>query len=456
MTKLSPNLKQFVPSHICLKCEGCCRFQTQDSIWRPKWNKKDFIDEGHYVTTIADCGKHYCRFFNSSDSTCRTYHDRPFECSLYPFLLSRTSAGVDLYVHLACPYIQDTQGNPEVEEYTAYLKEFFRQPGTRDFLCRNTHLIHDYTPVHNELQFLFTIGDLNADQELLNKKALFDDYSARGERPLSTYHFSSIFGWNNYFRFRFEIIEERLCIFAFQGPDSFLYLPPLGGKITKSCLDSCFERMGKSRIARIENFHDIHLNNLGAHAYNVHTKAHEYVYERQKLVDLSGHDYKSRRHDIHVFEKKFPNAVFRPYRDADLSACQALYAQWADNRRSRSQDNVYTAMLDENEGVHSLFLSYAQALGLIGRVVEIDGFIAAYTFGYELDQHTFCVLLEVTDLSKAGLAAFVFNKFCQDQDVVRYSLINAMDDFGIPEVAAVKNSYHPYKRLPILTVTQCT
>ena len=39
MTEVS--LKQFVPSEVCLKCNGCCRYKQADSVWRPKLGQKD-------------------------------------------------------------------------------------------------------------------------------------------------------------------------------------------------------------------------------------------------------------------------------------------------------------------------------------------------------------------------------------------------------------------------------
>lgn len=155
MTELS--LKQFVPSSVCLQCEGCCRFQAADSAWRPKFDKKEFTDDQHYITTIADCGKHLCRFFNKADSTCRVYHDRPFECSLYPFLLSQEDDGLKVYVHLACPHIQTHQNDPVLKEYIEYLKAFFLQPGTADFLRRNRPYTQNYQPMAEETLYLFTL-----------------------------------------------------------------------------------------------------------------------------------------------------------------------------------------------------------------------------------------------------------------------------------------------------------
>lgn len=150
-------IKQFVPSHVCLKCDGCCRYQMPDSMWRPKWDKNEFVDDNDFVTTIQECGQHLCRFLNKSDNTCRVYEERPFECALYPFILSKQGQEILVYVHLACPYIQDQQASVELIQFKDYLKALFQSPHMVEFLKKQQYLLHDYTKALDELQYVFTI-----------------------------------------------------------------------------------------------------------------------------------------------------------------------------------------------------------------------------------------------------------------------------------------------------------
>ena len=163
-------LKQFVPSSVCLQCDGCCRFKDEKSPWRPRLGKVDVnelalqltdssVDDRAYLNTIQECGRHFCQFFRSSDSSCRVYEQRPFECSLYPFILSKVEGKVKVYVHLACPYVQDHQ-DKQVDEYGAYLRELLNQTATQEFLTRNQDLFHDYTSFEIELKYLFDIEGL--------------------------------------------------------------------------------------------------------------------------------------------------------------------------------------------------------------------------------------------------------------------------------------------------------
>ncbi len=292
---------------------------------------------------------------------------------------------------------------------------------------------------------------MNQPQDLLRQKPLVDQYLSRQPRPLSSYHFAAIFAWQDFFDFEFTLINQHLCIFAYQNKNSFLYLPPLGEPLDLATLKECFSAMGPSKIARVENFSVNQLPLVRGGGYNVYAKAQEYVYRKSDLIALKGNAYKSKRHDHNFFTQHF-KAEFEPYEERHYQGCLALYQRWAQDRRQHSTDPVYQAMLEENARVHALAIQYYRELDLIGRVVTIDGQVAAYTFGYALDEHAFCVLFEIADAAKTGSAVYIFNCLCADTALKSFEYINAMDDFGMPNVAKAKESFHPVSKLPVYTV----
>ena len=290
-------------------------------------------------------------------------------------------------------------------------------------------------------------------EHLLAKQPLFNQHVRLQTHHLSTYHFSSIFLWQDFFEFEFELIEDSLCIFARQKGSCFLYLPPLSVAHKHAVVETCFAKMNKvnPRTARIENIEQNHLDFFEG-SFKVYSKLEEYVYEKQALMELKGQAYKSQRHDIHHFQAH-QEALFRPYEQTDLKACLSLYESWAKSRHDKHEDDVYRCMLQENRITHELAFIYHEALGLNGYVVEVEGKIAAYSFGYSLNCDTFCVLLEIIDINTTGLAAFIFNRVCSEEKLRPYRFINTMDDFGMPFVAASKQAYHPTKRPVSHTIT---
>lgn len=168
---MSIHLKQFVPSEVCLDCDGCCQFELPDTDWRAKLGMDEQesldavqqTDRDGYLNTCAHDDKHVCVYFNPKDHTCSVYDKRPFDCRLYPFVLSRVAEGIGVFMHLSCPHIQTMMNTKDIEAYTEYLKRFFNEHETQVFLLKNPEVVHDYTAYMNELQHLFTLPQFTVD-----------------------------------------------------------------------------------------------------------------------------------------------------------------------------------------------------------------------------------------------------------------------------------------------------
>ncbi len=166
------DFKQFVPSSVCLQCDGCCRFKESDSRWRPyitqtekqiaagRPNLTEKIFGSHVVFPdgkigTTPCGQGFlCHFLNNTDNTCGIYHARPFECQLYPFLLGKEKEKAVVYVHLNCPYVQEYWGTVAYREYAVFVQEFFNKKNVREFLRQNPMLFTDYSSYRAELDYV--------------------------------------------------------------------------------------------------------------------------------------------------------------------------------------------------------------------------------------------------------------------------------------------------------------
>lgn len=133
--------------------------------------------------------------------------------------------------------------------------------------------------------------------------------------------------------------------------------------------------------------------------------------------------------------------------------CLDLYDRWAKDRRVAQQDPIALEMLEENRLVHTRALSYAQAIGLIGRVLVVDGKIVGYSFGYELTPSIFCILFELTDRHVQGSATAIFKEFCLDPCVRSYDEINVMDDLGLKHLRQTKLSFRPTRMVSSYVVS---
>lgn len=162
-------IKQLVPQETCLKCQGCCRFREIDSVWTPcllEEELQDLIDQDippayinmqRKIRPVPNTkGEGYiCAFLEAESNKCKMYHMRPFECQLYPFLITLRNKKVVLTVDLNCPYVKENLNKKEFKEYADYLAEYLNAPAQIKMLLDNPQLIQAYEDVLDVIELDF-------------------------------------------------------------------------------------------------------------------------------------------------------------------------------------------------------------------------------------------------------------------------------------------------------------
>lgn len=289
----------------------------------------------------------------------------------------------------------------------------------------------------------------------IKDKAKFVKYLGLSEPELSAYAFENIYIWKGLFDIFWAEIENSLCIFFKDKIGCFLYLPPLGGKLSIKSIEEAFRIMDKfnrnSCISRIENVKAKDLAFYRKAGYGYTNKYSDYLCKRIDLVELKGNKFKSQRARFNYFIKHY-KFKYLPFSLRYRRDCLKLYAKWMAGRKKRNQDPIYQSMLIDSRACLKLLLEDYLRLDFLGRVVKIDARLCAFTFGFKLNADTFCILYEIADLSFKGLSQFIFREFCSE--LKDYRDINIMDDSGLENLKRVKLSYHPIKLIPSYIVTR--
>lgn len=148
-------LKQIVPSRVCLSCEVCCRFQDKNSPFTPFLTQADLealsgaglpdekINKNRFN---LDSYKSFyaCPCFISGSNKCSLYSHRPFECRLYPFLLAQRNKDIYLAVDKKCPFVGDGFINNN-KSYIDYLGQILNSSALKDILIFQPELALDYS-----------------------------------------------------------------------------------------------------------------------------------------------------------------------------------------------------------------------------------------------------------------------------------------------------------------------
>ena len=121
--------------------------------------------------------------------------------------------------------------------------------------------------------------------------------------------------------------------------------------------------------------------------------------------------------------------------------------QWTAQKRAQGSDPYADFLLEDSASAHEVAWSHAAELNLAGSVIRQQGRVRGYTFGYWLDQRTWCVLLEVADRTIPGLAQYLFRETCRNALSEGAEFINTLDDSGLAGLRQSKEAYHPLRRV---------
>jgi len=279
---------------------------------------------------------------------------------------------------------------------------------------------------------------------------LVQEYLRKTPRLLSAFHISQVYMWQVRFGLWHAFINGRLCILFSQEQGCFMFLPPLGEAPDRTTVMSCFELMDQvnedAPLSRIENVPQETAQEWRAWGFDARERSPEYVYERRRLAALPGNALKAKRAALNQFQRRYA-PEYRAYTPGDEPACQELLQLWSARRRDSRDDQLYRYLLEDTSAAQELTLKSATRWGLTGRVLVAGDRIVGYTFGYPLNDQTWCVLFETCDPSYNGSAAYLFREFCAQMK--EYLWINCLDDSGLENVQRAKQSYRPQTLLPV-------
>lgn len=466
---------QIVPEETCLRCRICCRFPDTENVQSPIWSEEETrlaqkagaskewftpipgtISRG---VRLEPCGSGFrCPAFDPDTSRCTLHAQKPLDCRLYPFALTANSAGdrVVLAMDLKCPYLQEHGDDPEVAAVARRLEEYLSTPQAMAYLRSNPKVIGSWWPEYVAVASLSGIVLERQEERGVPHPALRpllpEDWTGitpllrRRPHALSCYSRVAWAGWQDLIHLYQMEWEGEVSLFAEQGGGWFLPLPPLTRTFRPAVVQKAWALLTELNhgggVSRVEGIEPAEIESWRRLGFKLRPGASEYLYWRENLVHLRGNAYRSQRGAINRFRRKNPLPCrFRPFEEADRTACLQLYTRWAIQKQRQAGEEHARFLVRDGLFFHRRVLMHHREWGMKGWLAEIDGRVAAYTFGSALSPNLFCVFLEIADPVLPGLGGWLFQEFCRRME--GYSLINAMGDEGLQGLRRAKESYRP-------------
>jgi uncharacterized protein len=477
VTIAPPILPQVVPSSACFRCDTCCRFPDADSPLRPFFTGKEIARavehgvEARAFTDLHGCqigllpdpqGEGFlCPVFDRQSGACRIYEQRPLDCQLYPLVLmwSATQDQVVLGWDVTCPFMRDEV--PEsIRSHADHVLSILAERDTVHRIAEHPRLIGRFqegvvilAPLRDITQAVFSRWGPQPVRRLVAEdipylRAAVDRSGLSGS--VAAYSVPYHYMWNALLPYWWIDLHGAVCLFV-QSPDGwFMPVPPLTDGCLERPLREAFQLMRRwnrgTAVSRVENVPAQLVSALTVMGYRIAPKSPEYLYRADALARLAGDRYKSQRALCNRIERD-GGVVIEPYCARDRAACRTLWEQWRGQKRAPASEPLAEWLLEDSQSAHEIALSHASALQLAGSVIRKNGKVCGYTFGYWLDQRTWCVLLEVADRTIPGLAQYLFRETCRKARTEGAEFINTMDDSGLSGLRCSKEAYHPVARI---------
>ena len=285
---------------------------------------------------------------------------------------------------------------------------------------------------------------LNFHKITLDDKPLADSFFKKSSFFGNELSFASLFNWKD--TYSTEICEKDGILF-FRGEDSFgkFYHAPLGCNSKDEMKNAVLE------LKNLENGKTVRLFNFSAdekrlleEAFGDEIKITEnrdnsdYIYEQEKLANLSGKKLHAKRNHINKFKAKYPNYEIIQMKESDHDECMELNLRWREENSSYIKDEA--PMIAENHAISNAIKNF-DVLGCKGLILRVDGKTVGFTLGSERNSEVFVTHFEKALFSYEGSYAMINREMASYLNGYKY--INREDDVGDEGLRKAKMSYQP-------------
>lgn len=290
----------------------------------------------------------------------------------------------------------------------------------------------------------------------LNDRKIFDKYFKSTDLQISELNFTNFYMWRDYYRIRYSIINNFLCIISFAENKTFCYFP-IGDysnvedlKVAIYTLRDYFDQMDLDFVmCRVSSQQISILEDLEIKFIAKEDRDNfDYIYSVQKLATLSGKKLDGKRNHINKF-KKFHTFKYEEISDKNISVCIDILEKWSIQRNYFEDDSL----IAERKANLDLLNNY-KFLNVKGALIRVDDKPEAFTVGEMLNSNTVVIHVEKANSMINGLYTLINQQFLANHwNGTEY--VNREQDLGIEGLRKAKLSYNPIMLLEKFTVELC-
>ena len=258
-------------------------------------------------------------------------------------------------------------------------------------------------------------------------------------------NFNNMYLWHRMYGQEIARLGDRLLV-RVKGEQGHRYLFPYGSGELRPALEALAEDAaahgGKLHFICLSKEQKAELEEVWPDRFVYDCEwdrdSWDYIYDVNKLADLTGKKLHSKRNHIHRFDEQFPDWMAEPITAANVEDCVAMEKEWA---AARDHDNTLS-----EETISILEALYLRdELGLHGVLIRAGGRVVAFSMGSFTNPECFDVHYEKAFGEIQGAYAVVNREMARmiRADYPQVKWFNREDDLGLEGLRKAKLSYYP-------------
>lgn len=276
----------------------------------------------------------------------------------------------------------------------------------------------------------------------LEDRNLINSYLAKQKSRSCESTFANNYLWSRFYQVGYAVIEDTL-VFRSNG-ETPSYTFPLGAaENVKTALERLMELcrqegdpfqlylVTKEQFARLEELYP------GEFQIEYSRDQADYVYEREKLANLSGKKYHGKKNHVNKFMRTYPDWTYETIDQNNREECFQMALRWRElNGCEDDSEKVAEICVTLN------YLRLFEELKMSGGLLKVNGQVVAFTIGERVCDDTFVVHIEKAFADIQGAYTMINQQFVL-HETEGYAYINREEDTGAEGLRKAKLSYHP-------------
>lgn len=254
------------------------------------------------------------------------------------------------------------------------------------------------------------------------------------------FSFANTFLWAKHYNIEYTIINDML---VFHTMDSGAFTFPVGDGDVKAVInilmDYCKENGFEFSLRSVTEKMFDQLSELFPDMFEItyDRDAADYLYETEKLINLSGKKYHGKRNHINRFKEDYKDWSYERISDSNMEECIHMANEWRIESGCEDDEEKYAEFC-----VTLNYLKYFKELGVFGGLIRANNEVVAFSIGEPIGSDTFVVHIEKAYSRVQGAYPIINQQFAQDC-AANYPYINREEDLGSEGLRKAKLSYRP-------------